>query len=374
MSRWLSSKPAIRNVRSVLIGLSFVAGTLTPAFAAFHLMTIQEVFIGTPSDMVNPALTPDQRAQYVMLRMTTSGQTFVTNASVRIEDASGNILGKFGTFNVGLANGGSVGCAYPTCPAILIGTAAAKNLLGINFDQVVDGQSGRVALPVSGGRACFMNGTSMLDCVAWGSFSCTAANCPGGPNASHAGDLSGNGCATNFGTPAAAGGLRYGESLTRSAFNCLTKTNSTQFSPQFPKPVNNAGGNINSDSDDDGLVDALDCSATDPTIQWAPVEVQHLMVSGQPTSTDSWDSQAGFVGTGVTYDEIRGRLSQLVNFADQSCDSPATTATSSTDTSLPPAGDGYYYLVRAKGTGACIGTYGNASPAVPRDPLLTVCP
>lgn len=375
MSKHSDSTPATRGIRSTVIGLSFVVGALTPAVAALHLVAIQEVFVGTPSDMTNSNLSPDQRAQYVVLRMTSQGQTFVTGAVIRVEDAAGNIQGNFGAFGAGLANGGSLGCAYPSCPAFVMGTTAAKNLFTFTFNQLVDGQAGRVALPVAGGRACWTNGTTTVyDCVAWGNFSCTAANCPGGSNAFHAGDVNGNLCATNFGTPAASGGLQYGKSLTRSAFSCSPKANSTQFSLQFPRPVNNAGTSNNTDTDADGLIDQLDCNSANSAIQWAPVEVQHLTVSGQPTSTASWDSQSAFVGTGVAYDGIRGSLSRVANFTDESCNNPGTTSTSSPDPSLPLAGDGFYYLVRATGGSGCVGTYGRSSNGTPRDPQLTACP
>jgi hypothetical protein len=358
-----------------LSGLVIAAGALTPAVAAQHLVAIQEVFVGTPSDMTNPNLTPDQRAQYVMLRMTTQGETLVSGASIRVEDATGNILGKFGSYTANLGNGGSLGCTYPSCPSHVMGTTAAKNLFSFAFNQIVDGQAGRVALPVAGGRACWTNGTATVyDCVAWGNFSCSAANCPGGPNAFHAGDLNGNACASSFGTPAAPGGLQYGKSLTRSAFVCATKTNSTQFSLQFPKPVSNAGSNDNVDADADGLIDRLDCNPAVATIQWPPVEVTNVTLSGHPASTDSWDSQSAFVGAGVVYDEIRGSLSQLVNFTDESCLTPATAATSSTDNGAPAPGDGFYYLVRATGGTGCVGTYGKASNGTPRDPALNACP
>src|SRR5262249_41284992 len=160
------------------------------------------------------------------------------------------------------------------------------------------------------------------DCVAWGNFNCTPANCPGGPNAAHAGDVNGNTCSQTFGTPALPGGLEFGKSLTRSTFNCTTKTNSTQFSAHFPKPVDNAGANDNTDTDGDGLIDQLDCNTSNATIQWAPVEVQNQMVNGHPTSTDSWDSQAAFVGTGVKYDEIRGSISKVAGFTDEACNAP----------------------------------------------------
>ena len=369
-----SSAPTFRNrnARRLPIIFAIALGALTPSFAAFHFMVVQEVFVGTPGDMINPNLGPDQRAQYVMLRMTSSGQNFVSGTAIRVEDATGNILGSFGSFTANVPSGGAA-CAYPSCPAIVIGTMAAKNLFTFTFDKIVDGQPGRVALPVAGGRVCFHGGTSVFDCVAWGTFSCSAANCPGGPNALHAGDLNGNGCDTNYDLPV-AGGLQFGKSLTRSTFNCGAKSNSTQFSPVFPKPVNNAGANNNADTDTDGLIDQLDCSDSDTAIQWPPIEVQNLRVSGQPVSTDSWDSQAGFVGTGVMYDEIRGSLSQLVNFTDDSCNNPETTLTSSVDASVPPEGDGYYYLVRAEGGGCTGTTYGTQSNGTPRDPQLTSCP
>jgi hypothetical protein len=347
----------------------------TPAQAAQHLVSIQEVFVGTPSDSANPDLTPDQRAQYVMLRMTSFGQSFTTNLALRVEDATGNILGKFGTVTASVANGGSAGCAYPTCPAYIVGTTAAQSLFTFTFEQIVNGQASRVALPVVGGRVCATNGsTSVYDCVAWGTFSCSAANCPTGTNNFHSGDINGSGCATSFGTPAAAGGLVFGKSLARSAFVCATKTNSTQFSLLFPKPVNNAGTNNNTDSDGDGLIDQLDCNSADATIQWAPIEVQGVMINGHPTSTDSWTSQASFVGSGVVYDEIRGSISQIVGFTDESCLTPATTLTSSSDPAVPPLGDGFYYLVRASGGTGCKGTYGTESNATSRDPFLTACP
>jgi hypothetical protein len=105
------SVPILRNpsARCLVSGLVIAAGVLTPALAAQHLVAIQEVFVGTPSDMTNPNLTPDQRAQYVMLRMTTNGETFVSGASIRVVDATGNILGKFGAFTAALGNGGSLG-------------------------------------------------------------------------------------------------------------------------------------------------------------------------------------------------------------------------------------------------------------------------
>lgn len=369
-----------RSATLAAVVMCLVLGA-SSAFAAKHLMVIQEVFVGPPADGLNPNLTPDQRAQYVMLRMTSSGQTVVTGTVIRVEDRNGAILGNFGQFTASVTTGGGVGCAYPACPAIVMGTQAAKNLFSFAFDKIVDGQVGRVALPAEGGRACFMDATGgqLYDCVAWGNFSCTAANCPAGPNTFHTGDNNappiGNGCDSNFGTPtAAATGMKFGKTVTRSAFNCVAKENSTNFALAFPKPVNNAGTNDNTDSDADGLINRLDCNTASAALLWKPVEVSSQTVTGKPTSTDSWASQSEMSGTGISYDEIRGSLSALNGFTDDTCHSPNGATTSATDASIPSVANGFYYLVRADGGGSCVGTYGNNTNGTPRDTSLTSCP
>src|SRR5262245_26411693 len=167
--------------------------------AAEHLMSVQEVFPGTLA-------APD--AQYVMLRMTSSGQTLLNTHYIAVEDPNGVMLGRFGTFDHNMGNGGAV-CSWPNCPAIVMGTSAAQTLFGFTFDQVVDAQAGRVALPLTGGRVCFRlsSNNAAMDCVAYGSYS--AANTIPAPTF--------NGCDANFGTPAAA--LARGFALTRTGFN-----------------------------------------------------------------------------------------------------------------------------------------------------------
>src|SRR5204863_7815745 len=115
----------------------------------------------------------------------------------RVEDAGGNVLGTFGSFTANISNGGAA-CSYPTCPPFIIGTQAAKNLFTFTFDKIVDGQVGRVALPIAGGRVCFVSGSSVVDCVAWGTYNCTAPGCLGA-NQLRTGDGSANGCDTNWG-------------------------------------------------------------------------------------------------------------------------------------------------------------------------------
>lgn len=364
-TRWIST--------AVLV---VILGGAAPAWATKHLTVIQEVFVGPPGDGTNPGLTPDQRAQYVMIRMTSAGQNLVANTVVRVEDRDGNVLGSFGRFPANVANGGSA-CSYPNCPAIIMGTQAAKNLFSFAFDAIVDGQAGRVAIPAAGGRACFKDNASaqVYDCVAWGNFSCTPANCPGGPNTFHTGDINtppaGNGCDSNFGTPiGTASGLTYGRSAARSAFNCAAKENSTQFALQFPRPVNNAGTSDNTDSDADTLINVLDCNDASTTLLWPPTEVQDQTVTGRPSSTDAWASQSGTSGSGIAYDEVRGTLANVKNFSDAGCSNPNNPSTSSVDPNLPPAGNGFYYLVRADGGPGCTGTYGTGRDAS----LSATCP
>src|SRR5882762_7501178 len=113
-----------RSVARYFVVLALILGAgLTPALATFHLMVVQEVFPGTPS---GPG------AQFVMLRMTSSGQNLVLNTFIDVQDAAGNVLGRFGTFDHNVASGGTVGCAYPGCPAIVIGTSAAQTALGFS--------------------------------------------------------------------------------------------------------------------------------------------------------------------------------------------------------------------------------------------------
>lgn len=354
----------------------------SPAFAAFHLMVIQEVFVGDPPDGVGGPLRPDERAQYVMLRMTGSGQTFTGKTSLRVEDADGNLLGAFGMILDSVANGGSFSCAYPTCPAIMVGTTRADDLFTFSFDQDVTGQDPRVALPGAGGRVCFVSGSSVIDCVAWGNFDCrrsgnckvcsniptqscaTSGECGAGTcdpkaNVLRTGDFSGNGCDVDFGAPAAASGIDYGRTLTRTSFNCTAKENSTQFTISYPHPVNNAAQNNNPDSDGDGLVNVLDCDDANAAFRWPVADLQNLRAVPGPSFQYS---QAAVSGTGVTYDVVCGSLGSLNGFSDASC-----AANDDTTGALPvPGGDLVYCLARASSSVACggTGTYGAGRSAI----------
>jgi hypothetical protein len=361
----------MRRFQYAVVGLAVGFLQVAPAAASVHLMAIQEVFLGPPADESAAPLTADQRAQYVMLRMTSSSQTLLNGASFRVEDADGNLLGSFGRFTANVANGGGIACSYPGCPAILMGAQASDNLFTFVFDKVADGQAGRVALPQAAGRVCFLFDTTVFDCVAWGAFDCTRSGNCALPNGPRTGDLNGNGCDLNFGAPAAPAGLQYGLALARTTFSCAVKENSTNFSLVYPRPVNNANGSNNVDSDGDGLIDVLDCEDGNPTYRWPVADRQNLRIAiGPPTTL--FFSQAAASGSGVTYDLIRGTLAKIVGFTDATCLLDGDLAGSFEEANDPFVGDGFYYLARANGTAACGGTtsYGpGTSPA-----LDLVCP
>ena len=323
--------------RAALMAILFVCVPLD-LLAADHLMVIQEVFPGTPA---NPA------AQYVMLRMTFSGQTLVSGDFVEVQDAAGTVLGRFGAFPGNVAAGGTAGCAYPNCPAILMGTTAAQTLLGFTFDTVVDAQVGRVPLPLTGGRVCFRIGTlanQIPDCVAYGNF--TGVNTTA---------LSTNACDANFGTPAAA--LTPGFALTRKLFSCAAKENSTDFENRFPHPVANNGGNANTDNDADGLINVLDCEDVSGSAGlYPPIGVADLSVSGGSTANWTWTPEPAPVGTSLVYDLTQMLLTDLTT--RPTCDSAGAagffvtgagvTGTGVQESAQPAPGEIYYYAARSR--------------------------
>jgi len=296
----------------------------------------------------------------VMLEMTSSGQTILNNTYIEVQNATGEVLGRFGTFDHNVASGGAA-CSYPNCPSIVMGTTAAATLLGFSFDQVIDSQAGRVALPLSGGRICFRDSLNRaIDCVAWGGF--TGTNTIPTPTV--------NACDADFGSSAVV--LSPGFALTRKQFICLNKNNSLDFENRFPHPIANNGANNNTDSDSDTLINILDCADADSSTLYFPVEVTGLTVSDAPTNL-AWDPQAALSGISTLYDILAGSLSALRTTQDYTavtCLTAGVTGASTPDPGPAPSpGDGNYYLARARnGCGAA--TYGGSTNVPdPRDLL-----
>ena len=130
-------------------GLFFLlAAILCPTHlsAAFHLMSIKEVFPGT-------AAAPN--ARYVMLQMYADGQNFVAGHPVIFYDASGAPTNTF-TFTNNVANGSNQA-------TILIATAEAQALFGITPDLMMTA----AAMIPAGGKVCF----DTVDCMSWGNYS-----------------------------------------------------------------------------------------------------------------------------------------------------------------------------------------------------------
>ncbi len=339
-------KQAFTRAAAILLAS---AAALAPAAALEHLMVVQEVFPGTPAQ-------PD--AQYVMMRMTSSGQRFVNGTFVEVQDATGTVIGRFGAFDHTVANGGTAGCVYPNCPAILMGTSAAQTLLGFAFDQIVDAQAGRVPLPAAGGRACFRgpNATQIFDCVAWGAYA--------GSNVSA---VSTNACDASYGTPAAA--LSPGFALTRKQFSCPVKENSTDFENRFPHPAADSGASANVDADGDTLINVLDCGDADPASLYFPLEVPDLAAAGDPVML-SWQGQAALSGGSTRYDVARASLDELrstMTFNLAACAAGMVNGTLATDAGPdPPPGQTDYYFVRAR-NGCGKATYGLTALDAPLD-------
>jgi hypothetical protein len=119
------------------------------AWAPFHIVAIDQVFFGT-------AECPN--AQYVMLRSLQTGMSFVAGQRIRTQAADGGDAGDFGTFANNLPNGANGA-------AMIMGTADAAALFGIDMDQEASGQ-----LVFEDGRVCFGDFGGPVDCVAYGDY------------------------------------------------------------------------------------------------------------------------------------------------------------------------------------------------------------
>jgi cysteine-rich repeat protein len=131
----------------VKLGLAALALPLLigPAQATFHLMSIVEVFAGTPAA---------PQAQYVVLQMYAQGQNLVADHNVTLYDAAGTVIGNvvFGTDTTNPNNQSK----------ILIATPQAATFFGLFADLEISPQ-----IMAAGGKVCFAN---TIDCVAWGNY------------------------------------------------------------------------------------------------------------------------------------------------------------------------------------------------------------
>ncbi len=113
------------------------------------------------------------------------------------------------------------------------------------------------------------------------------------------------------------------------------------------------------DADGDGHPDALcggtDCNDLDPLVWSVPIEVTNLLLATAPDHL-TWDSQGTLAGPGTLYDLVSGSVNLVSNglMTDPICLQSTQDSAFSDSRSDPPAGMGYWYLVRARnycGTG-----------------------
>jgi hypothetical protein len=116
------------------------------------------------------------------------------------------------------------------------------------------------------------------------------------------------------------------------------------------------------DGDGDGAGDACDCQPVDPTDR-TPGEIQQLTATrvGAATALLSW---TGVPGADV-YSVSRGNLTGLPAGDYGSCLIEGVTASSYSDAAVPPAGQGYAYLVRGQNYDCGLGPLGYTSSEQP---------
>ena len=139
------------------------------------------------------------------------------------------------------------------------------------------------------------------------------------------------------------------------------------------------------DSDGDSFLDFADCNPSDNSAYAVPGVVQNVTISPIAASTNvavSWQSQAASAGSGTVYDLVSGLLSSLTStggYGSAICLANNVTGTSTppyTDTrSGPPAGDSFYYLIRAHNS-CGVASFGATGPMDPKAALdgTTPCP
>lgn len=124
--------------------------------------------------------------------------------------------------------------------------------------------------------------------------------------------------------------------------------------------------NPSGDADADGVYNSVDCKPLDNSVWAIPSEARDLNLAGSGTTMLSWTAPSSTGGSSVRYDVIRSTYPS--SFQSGTCLVSDTSATSTTDSSIP-AGS-YSYLVRSRN--ACGGNLGTDSGGNPR--TAAVCP
>jgi glucose/arabinose dehydrogenase len=118
------------------------------------------------------------------------------------------------------------------------------------------------------------------------------------------------------------------------------------------------------DPDGDGVANSCDCANSDVSAWAATVEIPRLRLFGHVTTSLGWDAQRAATGAGVRYSVVTGSLTALRSsgtFAGACTLGSALVPSRQLDArSVPPPGQGYFYLVRA-GNACGAGTFGDAT-------------
>src|SRR6185436_14415500 len=128
------------------------------------------------------------------------------------------------------------------------------------------------------------------------------------------------------------------------------------------------GDACDSDIDGDGRANGSDCAPYDVTTADPPGgEATGVGVAGAATATLDWTMPAGSPAS-WTSDLVRGGILQMRadgNTAGAVCVASDLASPAWSDPDLPPSGDGYYYLARARNV-CGTGPLGAGSNGVPR--------
>ncbi|HEV8336613.1 MAG TPA: M36 family metallopeptidase [Candidatus Polarisedimenticolia bacterium] len=120
------------------------------------------------------------------------------------------------------------------------------------------------------------------------------------------------------------------------------------------------------DLDGDGSGDACDCAPWNGGSFAAPGEVANLALAADGASL-SWSSAAPGAGAATVHDVVRGNLGELpVGGGSEICVATGVAAGTASDPDDPPAGGGFWYLVRARNS-CGTGPYGADSHGSPRE-------
>lgn len=121
------------------------------------------------------------------------------------------------------------------------------------------------------------------------------------------------------------------------------------------------GDNCDTDADGDGVENSLDCNPVNSMLFSQAPEVQNLVF--QNSQTLSWDTVSVPDGSIVSYDIVKGGLTELRqtgNFDVAICASDGQIGIQLTDPTEPALGQAFYYLVRSV-TPCSEGSYGNGA-------------